>query len=368
MSSEIQYVGQHFIVGLAGPALLADEKRLLRELQPLGIILFAKNFTKENSWRETLAALLADVRQFLAREHFFIGIDHEGGRVHRFPAPVTCFPPAATWRARAADVGRAHGRELASLGFNVSMAPVLDIHTEPSNPVIGERALGVTPEEVAEYGCAYFQALEAQGVLACGKHFPGHGATVSDSHKVLPVLDETLETLRTRELRPFEAAIGRGISMLMTAHVRYPRLDAVSPATLSPRILSDLLRGELGYRELLITDDLEMKALDALSPGQKAVQALFAGNDLLLEANPAQRSALEVAEEMARTLCQELSADRFPESVLHSSAARITRALNKLSEVGSRMSPSPMLVGCEEHRHLSASLSSKESDSGTLRG
>ncbi len=270
-------------VGIPGTSLDSGTRDILLNLAPGGVILFRRN----------IGASLDELRALLAELHALpsaplISIDHEGGRVMRLPPPFTHFP-AAAHVGRTGDpslaeaVGFAMGRELRSIGIDISYAPVLDIHSNPANPVIGDRAFGSTPDRVCEMALAQMRGLQTAGVIPCGKHFPGHGDTQVDSHLELPVIERSRRELDRLELVPFRAAIAAGIPMLLTAHVVYKALDPDHPGTLSRRINIDLLRGELGFRGLLASDDLEMKAITGLqSIGAAAVAALNAGVDILL--------------------------------------------------------------------------------------
>src|SRR5262249_32101516 len=156
---------------------------------------------------------------------------------------------------------RALAAELKAVGITLDFAPVLDVHTNPKNPVIGDRALAERAEDVARFGSAIIRAMQGEGLAACGKHFPGHGDTNTDSHLELPLVEHPPERLREVELLPFRAAIEAGVATIMTAHVLVPALDEQRPATLSKRIVTGLLRDELHYNGLIVSDDLEMKAL-----------------------------------------------------------------------------------------------------------
>ena len=205
-ATDISQVGEHFLVGLRPSATLDPRDRaLLSDLRPAGVVLFRSNFLHDapyELWLVSHARLIADVRDAVGRERLLIAIDHEGGRVCRTPPPITRFSYAARWAGQAAAVGQAMGAELASLGVNVDFAPVLDIHSNPANPVIGPRSFGTTAEAVIPAGLQLMEALQAQGVIPCGKHFPGHGDTSQDSHRELPVLNLDLTALRERELKP----------------------------------------------------------------------------------------------------------------------------------------------------------------------
>jgi beta-N-acetylhexosaminidase len=285
--SNISSAGDHFLIGLRPTTQLHERDRaLLADLRPAGVILFKSNFLHDQPyevWLKSHRKLVDDVRDAIRRERIFIGIDHEGGRVCRTPSPITRFSYAARWAQQSAAVGRAMGVELASLGVNLNFAPVLDIHSNPANPVIGARAFGTTGEQVTAAALAFMKAMQAEKVLACGKHFPGHGDTDTDSHRELPVLDRDLEGLRARELQPFGAAVEAGIPMIMTSHLLLPKLDATEPVTLSRKFGQEILRGELGFKGVVVSDDIGMHAVSRMfdDPGA-AVRLLLAGTDLMM--------------------------------------------------------------------------------------
>jgi beta-N-acetylhexosaminidase len=175
------------------------------------------------------------------------------------------------------------GVELASLGVNLNFAPVLDIHSNPANPVIGARSFGSNGEQVTASALAFMTAMQAGKVLACGKHFPGHGDTDTDSHRELPVLNQDLDGLRARELKPFRAAIEAGIPMIMTSHLLLPKLDPTEPVTLSRTFGQDILRGELGFNGVVVSDDIGMHAVSRMfDDPTAAVRLLLAGTDLMM--------------------------------------------------------------------------------------
>lgn len=255
-------IGQLFVIGFHGTELTEDLRRLLVEFHVGGVILFRRNIVDvEQAW-----ALAGEIRGARTYPPPAIYVDEEGGPVSRLPAPILRLPAmrvlGRTGDARLVrDVGETLGRELTALGIHVNIAPVIDVDTNPRNPVIGRRALHHDSSEVARLGVAMLEGLEAGGVTACPKHFPGHGDTDCDSHHTLPVLHHDLARLDAIELVPFRAAVAAGARMLMTAHVLLPALDPVHPATLSPLMLPALLRQRLGYRGLVATDDLDMKAV-----------------------------------------------------------------------------------------------------------
>ena len=321
-------LGSHFIVGLEGTVLTVAEASLLSQLRPLGIILFSHNIDRASPcWPEKLRRLIQDAKLAAHRSDFIVSIDHEGGKVHRLCPPITHFPAAWDWNSDSAEVGKCIGTELHALGININFAPVLDIFLEPSNQVIGKRALADNPERVAELSIAYIRGQESAGVVACGKHFPGHGATIKDSHFELPVLELSLDTLRQRELIPFRRAIDAGLSLMMTAHVMFPQLDPKFPVTLSKKIITELLRNELGFSGCVISDALEMKALSGFSDNMIPKCAMEAGVDILLVAKPEVSPPVLRAIEIAQALNQ------VDSNQLAASKERIDRFMAHLSKI-----------------------------------
>lgn len=298
--------GHHFLIGLQpSPVLTEHDRELLGLLRPLGIVLFRHNFLHDApypQWSQALGSLLDDVRSCVNRQQIIVAMDHEGGRVQRPPPPITHFSYARQWAHRAGQVGRAMGVELRSLGVNLNFAPVLDVDSNPANPVIGPRALGPDAGKVAMSGLDFMDALEAEGVTACPKHFPGHGDTRVDSHYDLPVIDHDPDLLRRRELVPFRTAVTAGARIIMTAHILFPGLDSRFPATLSPRVINGLLRRELGFQGVVTTDDIGMGAArDLFRQPEAARQLLDAGADLicLCAFGADTKQALEIAASIA---------------------------------------------------------------------
>jgi beta-N-acetylhexosaminidase len=289
MSTLAEDAGQCLLVGFQGttepPQALATA---LREQTVGGAILFSRNITGD--WEE-LAALNAalDACRPADGTPIFIAVDQEGGRVRRVKGPgVTAIPPMLAVgdtgdRELAAKIGEVIATELAAVGFNLNFAPVLDIWTHPENSVIGDRAFGREPNIVAEMAGALTVGHYVAGVCPCGKHFPGHGDTIADSHYELPVLAHTPEELAKRELIPFQRAIKGGIPMIMTAHILMPAIDAVHPITLSRAGLTGLLRDKLGFEGVIVSDDLEMKAVADRYEIEEVVElGLGAGVDVFL--------------------------------------------------------------------------------------
>lgn len=272
------------MIGFEGTEVTPDLRAWMREYHPGGIILFSRNLVDPVQ----IAHLTNDLQALSGDIPLLIAIDQEGGRVSRLPSGFTIFPPAAIVAQQgstelAYQAAAVTAKELRAVGINMNMAPVLDIHTNSANPIIGDRAFGTEPEQVCQMGAATIAGLHDHRVLACGKHFPGHGDTSTDSHFELPVVHATRQRLEERELRPFQYAIDHGLQAMMTAHVHYPALDSTNPATLSSAILSGLLRQQMGFSGIILSDDLEMRAiLDHSSIREAAVRSLQAGVDVLL--------------------------------------------------------------------------------------
>ncbi len=291
-----------FIVGFTGHELPPELGRRFARGDFAGLIFFARNFrtpTDAVATGQFLGDLAATYQPGAALPPIF-AIDHEGGRVQRLKAPLTVWPPMARLRDQppevAAEVGAAMAQELLALGLNVNFAPVLDINSNPQNPIIGDRAFGETAAAVSARALSFLRGLESQpGLRGCGKHFPGPGDTATDSHLTLPIVHRDEATLRAVELSPFVAAVRADIGMLMTAHVVYPAVDS-RPATLSQRWLTQILRHELGFTGVVVSDDLDMNAVTAQHLGigddsDVVVEALMAGCDAFLFCRDADRLA-----------------------------------------------------------------------------
>jgi beta-N-acetylhexosaminidase len=277
-------IGQLLIAGFEGQQLSVELKALAREFGLGGVILFARNVAEP----EQVAELCDEASRLMPDLPLWVSVDQEGGRVARLKRPFTEWPPMATLgrsgdAALAERFARALASELKAVGITMDYAPVLDVHTNPKNPVIGDRALADRADEVARLGGAIIRGLQGDGIAACGKHFPGHGDTSADSHHDLPLVEHPLERLRQVELVPFRAAIDANVATIMTAHVLLPAVDDRLPATLSRRLVTDLLRDELKYDGVILTDDLEMKAIASeYAVPRAAVMAVDAGCDGVL--------------------------------------------------------------------------------------
>jgi beta-N-acetylhexosaminidase len=320
-----------------------------------GVMLFRPNIESPAQ----VATLVAALRQAgPVAAPLVVSIDQEGGLVQRLRSPLTVWPDMGSVGAagdvqRTRTVGRALGGELAALGIGWNFAPVLDVHTNPRNPVIGNRAFGSRVETVTDHALAFWRGLRDAGLLGCGKHFPGHGDTQTDSHLELPRVDHNNERLRAVELAPFAAAARAGIEALMTAHVLYPAWDDKMPATLSRRIAHDILRGELGFTGMLVSDDLGMRAVaDNFSVEDLVVESLLAGVDHFLVREPSDRQVRAF-----EALVKAGEARAEVRARIKESAERVSRFKAKL---GVPMPVSaealPALLGTADNRSLAESF------------
>ena len=261
-------IGQLLMAGFPGTSLTVELRSIAREFSLGGVVYFARN-VEEPAQVAEVSREIATLTDGLPP---WVSVDQEGGRVARFKRGFTLWPPMSTLgrsgdEALARRFARALAAELQAVGITLDFAPVLDIFTNPKNTVIGDRALGERADDVARLGVAIIEELQRAGIAACGKHFPGHGDTLADSHHDLPLVEHDPDRLRAVEFVPFRAAIAADVASLMSCHVLVPAFDETQPGTLSPRIVQGLLRDELGFDGLVFTDDMEMKAIAARHAG-----------------------------------------------------------------------------------------------------
>ncbi len=284
-----QKIGQRFISWIDGTTISASTRRLIREGFAGGVILYPWNIVDSRQLRQITAELQAVAAQNKPAIRLFVCVDQEGGRVAgvrlsditRFPAPHYWSRHADTYFVESAAY--IVGRELVSLGFNMNFAPVLDLYGTPDGSIIGDRSMGGDPDLVSRYGAAYLKGARRAGIISVIKHFPGHGSSTVDSHGSLPIVEHDQKTLAQRDLKPFITAIHSGAEALMTAHLFMPQIDPVYPVTLSKRILGDLLREELGFDGLVISDGVSMRAIaDNYSLEETLILLFQAGVDMIL--------------------------------------------------------------------------------------
>lgn len=275
--------GQLIISGIKGTSLLPEEVEFIKNEKLGGIILFSHNFEDPAQ----LAELVNSIQKLRDEYPLFIAVDQEGGRVVRFKKHFTQFPSMLDLARLDSpklvfEVHQVIAKELAACGINLSFSPVCDILTNPDNKAIGDRAFGYDAETVEKYISAAIRGLQTSGLLSCAKHFPGHGGTTQDSHFDLPLVKTSLEELRQREMIPFIKASKSRVEFMMMAHLMVDAIDDKFPTSLSPRAY-DFLRNETKFSKIVITDDMEMKAVaDRFSIEEAAVMALNAGTDMLL--------------------------------------------------------------------------------------
>ncbi len=277
-------LGELFIIGFSGLELSQETSDFISQAGIGGVILFSHNAETPAQ----IAELTNEIKICRNGSPLFISVDHEGGKVQRFRKGFTRIPEAAAIAAMdspklAFEISEIIAKELKAVGINLNYCPVADIATNPKNPVIGNRAYGSTEEAVSKYITAVIRGHLVHGVQVCVKHFPGHGDTATDSHFALPSVDTSLEVLREREFKPFQRAFKARCGMVMTAHILNSKIDPKIPATLSKIFLQDILRTELRYDKLIISDDLEMKAIADNYGAEEAPRlALIAGCDMLI--------------------------------------------------------------------------------------
>ncbi len=301
---------------------------LIDEMFVGGLILMNRNMKTITQLRAVTDAMQQKA-QARGLSPLFVAVDQEGGRDSRFLPPEFTNHPSA-WEIGetgnpdyARQIARTMGEELLSVGINWDFAPVLDVNNNPDNPIIGHRSYGADPQLVTEMGVAAVHGFQDDaGILSCGKHFPGHGDTDVDSHKALPRVPHSMEHLRAMELVPFQAAMAAGLAAIMTAHIVFPALDPNLPATLSPAVLTGLLREEMGFDGLIITDCLEMNGVaDGWGAPEAAVLAAIAGADLLLCCH-----TLERQRGIQAALVEAVETGRLSEAQVDAAVARIQAA------------------------------------------
>ena len=313
MSGSQWHPGQLLFVGFEGVEIPPELGRRIMEGRVGGVVLFRRNLGEPDQVR----GLIRELHELApADAPLTVAIDQEGGRVQRLRDPWTEWPAMRQLGAgpveRTAAFARALALELLDVGVDLDFAPVVDVDSNPANPVIGDRSFARDPATVARHAVAFIEAMETAGVATCAKHFPGHGDTALDSHLALPRLELDRARLDRTELPPFRAAVAAGVASIMTAHVLFPKLDPKRPATLSPAVMA-MLRDELGYDGLVISDDIEMKAVaDHFSVEDRSLGVLAAGVDVILACSKA-----DLREEILAKL------ERAPDSLVEHSLGRL---------------------------------------------
>jgi len=360
-SSSEEMIGQRLMLAFRGKDDLSHEIReAIRKFKPAGMTLFRSHNIENPGQVKRLTGQLQSAAHEAGLAPFLIATDQEGGQLMAVGEGTTQLPGnMALGATGSADLarraGEVLGREMAAMGINVNYAPCCDVNSNPNNPAVGIRSFGENPEAVAAMSSAMVKGIQSAGVAACAKHFPGHGDTASDSHLGLPVVPHSVERLRRVEFPPFQSAIRAGTKMMMTAHLALPAIDGPNapPATLSPAVLKDLLRRQLGFEGVIITDAMDMHAIgQGKALGANAVRAASAGADLLLLTTDPEDQARVHA-----SLMQAAGDGTLPAGDLAASAKRISALKKWLAD----RQPAFELdvVGCEAHTQVADEIAER---------
>jgi len=343
-------IGQLIFAGFPSTAPGKEFIRLVREYKIGNIILFSRNIESAAQVRRLCICLQKLVREETGNPAF-ISIDQEGGMVVRLSRDCTNIPGAMAVAAtgnpkNAYAAGKITGREMHALGINMNLAPVMDVNSNPANPVIGVRSYGDNPQVVSTYGIAMMHGLNGEGVMAVLKHFPGHGDTAVDSHLVLPTVGKTMEELESIEILPFKKAIDSGAEAIMTCHILFPCIEKENyPATMSSVIITGLLRERMGFKGLVLSDCLEMNAIkEYFGTANGALMALKAGVDMVLISHSADLVKETVKLIEAAVASGDMSLERLDEAV-----SRVLRYKAKYADYNIT-DKNLSIVGCVDHR------------------
>jgi len=355
-------VGQLFIVGFDGLSVPDDFKAFARDASLGGVIYFKRNVQSPAQLAELSNELQFSVRHREAPP-MFVSIDHEGGKVNRLGKPFTKFPGQDYLGELGSpkvgfEFGVVLGKELKAVGINVNFAPVVDVLTNPSNPVMKHRAFSDDPEVCARMGSAVCRGIQKMSVVAVAKHFPGHGDTKEDSHFTLPRVDKSLEQLEEIELIPFRRIIRSRVEGVMTAHILNAALDPKYPATLSHATITELLRNKLRFTKLVFSDDMEMKAVaDNFGVADAAVQAVLAGCDLLIYKG---ESGAHV--EAFEAVVKAVESGKIPRTVVEQANTRILATKRAFCDIRHPVDVTEVskFIGLPEHFQLADSINRKE--------
>ena len=341
------------ISGFEGTSLNASTEELIVQQGIGGLIIFERNYKNPDQLQQLINDLQSLMTDNPELPSLFISVDQEGGRVARLGSPFTQFPPMsclgkANSNELAYRFGLGMGKELRAVGVNMDYAPVLDVHSNFANPIIGHRALDSNTEKVARLGAALVRGFYDAGIIPVGKPFPGHGDTSQDSHISLPRVERSRDSLEQIELPPFSHAIDQGLEVLMTAHVVYPAWDAERPATFSPTILNDVLRNSLRFKGLIMSDDLEMQAVvDKLdSIPQLGTQA---GVDVFLICHDLKKVKI-----LQDAMIRDIENGSIPRSTINQSLARIFKVKQSIKVLQNTSLNFENIL--EENQHLAKEM------------
>jgi beta-N-acetylhexosaminidase len=349
-----RHVGRLAVVGFSGESVPGDLRRLASEFDLAGVVYFARNVVEPRQ----LAELSREVADLAIAWPLWISVDQEGGRVARLKRPFTEWPAMQTLGRSGDDVlagrfARALAAELRAVGINLDYAPVLDVRTNAKNQVIGDRALADRAEDVARLGRTIVRTLQAAGVAACGKHFPGHGDTTGDSHEELPLIEHGPDRLAAVELVPFRAAIAESVATMMVAHVLVPSLDSDRPASLSPNVVTRLLKEDLGFPGVVFTDDMGMKAVTVSRSLESAVvDAISAGCDAVLLCNSSVDEQVRCLEAVIRAAESGVLTETRLDDAIGRQRAVKERFLSRERPAAVNSS----VIGCAEHQAVAEAM------------
>ncbi len=359
----VEKIGQQFIIGIQGPKLLEEEKEFITKYNIGGVILFARNLESPEQIHALTSELQGLRHKTKDKTPLFISIDMEGGRVHRLKPPFTQWPALS----KIGDIGSSTlafrfalqmGEEMRGFGINLDFAPCLDILMNPKNEVIGDRAISSDPEKVTQLATALVRGYIKADVIPCSKHFPGHGSTEIDSHFDLPISNDTLKMLDDNQsLAPFRKVFRSRCELTMTAHIHFKKIDPEWPVTLSPIFLQQILRDVLRYRGLIMTDDLDMKALAKYYPKDVIpVQALLAGANILLYCNDF-NSPVKAMNSVAKAIKEK----RLPIPLIEKNFSEIMAFKRK--HLSGNVDPYPLkkaleIINRPEHKEFAAAVAS----------
>ncbi len=353
MSSQLNFLeqtGQMLISGFEGTTFDSQTEDFIATHQLGGLILFERNFRDPDQLLQLIQSLQEFAKKNLPAP-LFISVDQEGGRVSRLGTPFTAFPhPSYLDRARSEDLAQRFGKALASelqaVGVNMVYAPVLDVDSNPDNPIIGRRAFSDNAEWAGKLACAFARGVRSTKVIPVGKHFPGHGDTDRDSHLELPSVNRSAQSLEETELPPFTRAVEEGLEAIMPAHVIYSAWDKNNPATFSHFILQEILRKRLGFEGIVISDDLDMKAIDDNYPEDSVpVQGLLAGIDMFLVCHD-----LKKISRLQKRLMKGLDEGEVPADLVENSVERILKLKKQM--IVPPAGPSRVVQLADEHQSL----------------
>lgn len=364
-----ELIGQHMLIGVSGLTLTDFEKKFIVENNISGVVLFGRNVSTPEQIRDLCAEIQSLRHKMASKAPLFIGIDMEGGRVHRLKPPFTQWPPLKTVGDLDAPTVAFHfahrmGLEMMAVGINLDFAPCVDVFTNPLNTVIGDRAVSTDPHQVEKMASALVRGYIKSGILSCAKHFPGHGHTVIDSHEELPVEEADLKRLNEVELVPFKKALRSRVDMVMTGHILFKSIDKDWPVTLSELFLKKILRDELKYKGLVITDDLDMKAMAKhYDKGFIPVRSLQAGADLLLYCNEPESPPVAI-----ETIMNAVAQGQHSKAELEYTLGRIldVKKIKMLNPDPKPIAEAMEIVGHPDHQYLADCLRKQIMPEGLL--